>query len=417
MPSTGRTTKASVLFRGSQPAALGPRRPAPVENQRDAGGRLPVAPPRARGGFTLVELLVVIAIIGVLIALLLPAVQSARESARRISCTNNLKQVGLGLLEYVSAKQTFPPAQSVFSSVAMNKSTNPAWAWSFLILPYMDQQTVYDMIRSANSTVLGPNNQNYYLSYKSGLNGCSTVIPTYLCPSVVGGGVDPSRNQETNQLQYYAPYVAGGSYTKGNQDTGAPAIGNNPAVGFACSDYGGIEGPSTNTTGVVNPSTNQMYVLPTSGVNLGMLPKLVATIMPATSQAISPKLVPDGLSKTMIVGEMAGRGFNFNKTKFSGTWAVGDNVGTLQLQFSGPATAAFPTTLTVDPNGNSYGTYSTWCPAFGEDELIAFHPNGGMILLCDGSVQFIPVETDPAVIFSLATRNGGETIEAGVIGD
>jgi len=388
-----------------------------VANQRDAGGRLPVAPRRARGGFTLVELLVVIAIIGVLIALLLPAVQAARESARRISCTNNLKQIGLGLLEYVSAKQTFPPAQTVFSATPMNKSTNPAWAWSFLILPYMDQQTVYDMIRSANpasSTLSGPNNQNYYLSPVSGKNGCSTVIPTYLCPSVVGGGVDPSRNQQTNQLQYFAPYVAGGSYTKGNMDTGAPVVGTNPPVGFACSDYGGIEGPSTATTGVVNPSTGQMYVLPASGINLGMLPKMVATTGP--SQAISPKLVPDGLSKTMIVGEMAGRGFNFNKTKFSGTWAVGDNVGTLQLPFSGPSTLGFPTTLTQD-SGNNLGTYSTWCPAFGGDELIAFHPNGGMILLCDGSVQFIPMETDPAALYSLSTRNGGETIDAGVIGD
>ena len=56
----------------------------------------------------------------------------------------------------------------------------------------------------------------------------------------------------------------------------------------------------------------------------------------------------------MIVGEMAGRGFNYNKTKFSGTWAVGDNIGTLQLQFSGPATTGFPTTLTQD-SGSTYG--------------------------------------------------------------
>ena len=85
-----------------------------------------------------------IAIIGVLVALLLPAVQAARESARRISCTNNLKQLGLALHEYVSAKKTFPPAQTIYNTSALTSDKNPPWAWSYLILPYMDQQTVYE---------------------------------------------------------------------------------------------------------------------------------------------------------------------------------------------------------------------------------------------------------------------------------
>ena len=112
----------------------------------------------------------------------------------------------------------------------------------------------------------------------------------------------------------------------------------------------------------------------------------------------------------MIVGEMAGRGYNFNKTKITGTWAIGDNIGTLQYQFSGPPSSTLPNPLTA-------ASYTTWCPAYASDELIAFHANGGMVLLCDGSVQFLTQDTAGAVIFSLASRNGNETIEAGVIGD
>ena len=389
MSSNERTAEASVFFCSAQHPGIGPRR------------RRATLP-----GFTLVELLVVIAIIGVLIALLLPAVQSARESARRISCTNNLKQVGLSLLEYVNAKQTFPPAQSTFVAGAINSQTNPTWAWSYLILPYMDQQALYNEIQAAHSPVTNPNNQNYYMKNTSGLNACSTVIPTYLCPSVGGGGVDPSRNQTTNQLEYYAGYSAGGVYTKGNQDSGTDLTST---IGMGCSDYGGIEGPNIGSP-VVNPSTNLPYVLPTTGINLGMLPKMTVSTGPATSQAISPRWVTDGLSKTMIVGEMAGRGYNFNKTKISGTWAIGDNIGTLQYQFSGPPSSTLPNPLTA-------ASYTTWCPAYASDELISFHANGGMVLLCDGSVQFLTQDTAGAVIFSLASRNGNETIEAGVIGD
>ncbi len=367
---------------------------------------------RSRRGFTLVELLVVIAIIGLLIALLLPAVQSARESARRTTCINNLKQVGLALNMYVSVKKTFPPAQSVYTSQALNASTNPSWAWSYLIIPYMDQQTIYDSIQSAKSGSLSfPSNTNYYLQNAPGKNGVTMVISTYLCPSV-SGATDPSRNQTTNQIQYFAAYASGGNYAKGNGETGTDPTST---IGMACSDYGGVEGPSTGVAGVINPATNQIYQLPSNKLNLGMLPKITATTMPATSQPISPRWVTDGLSKTMIVGEMAGRGFNFNKTKLSGTWANGDNVGTLQLQFSAPPSGAFPSALSKDPNGTTFGTYSNWCPAYGGDELISFHPSGGLILLCDGSVQFMTQETPAVILYALSTRAGNESIDASYI--
>ncbi len=373
-----------------------------------------------RGGFTLVELLVVIAIIGVLVALLLPAVQAARESARRISCTNNLKQIGLALHEYLGAKKTFPPGQSVFTNPPNTSSpiaTDP-WAWSFLILPYMDQQSLFDMIQNANpgNPLLAPTNTALYVSTASGRNGNTTVIPTYLCPSV-SGAVDPSRNQTTNQLQYYAAYTA----SSGN--TPAYAAGAVSGAGMACSDYGGIEGPDNVTmtnAPIYNPATitsaNPNGIQYAKGQ--GMMPKM--TTLPATaagtSPAISPRTVTDGMSKTMIVGEEAGRGYNWAGGKISGTWADGLNIGNLTLQFSGPPTGAFPSKLTPDSK-TVPGSYTTWCPAYGADELIAFHPNGGMILLSDGSAQFINQEIAASIIWSLATRNGGETIEDGVIGD
>ncbi|MBD14236.1 MAG: hypothetical protein CMJ72_03605, partial [Planctomycetaceae bacterium] len=89
-----------------------------------------------QGGFTLVELLVVIAIIGVLIALLLPAVQAAREAARRSQCSNNLKQIGLGLLNYESARGHFPPGQ--YKPENVNEKS--AYSWSVWHLPYIEQQ-------------------------------------------------------------------------------------------------------------------------------------------------------------------------------------------------------------------------------------------------------------------------------------
>lgn len=113
-------------------------------------------PPRRRG-FTLVELLVVIAIIGILVALLLPAVQSAREAARRMQCQNNLKQLALGVLNYENTIKSFPPSIQFSGSDAPDTSDNVRPNWIILILPYCEQQNLYD---SFNKTVPISNDLN-----------------------------------------------------------------------------------------------------------------------------------------------------------------------------------------------------------------------------------------------------------------
>src|SRR5689334_15848006 len=95
---------------------------------------------RERLAFTLVELLVVIAIIGILVALLLPAIQAAREAARRAQCQNHMKNIGLAAQNYHSAKKTFPPG---FVSTGPGSGVE-AWAWSTFLLPYLEEQAIFD---------------------------------------------------------------------------------------------------------------------------------------------------------------------------------------------------------------------------------------------------------------------------------
>lgn len=132
-------------------------------------------------GFTLVELLVVIAIIGVLVALLLPAIQAARESARRMQCTNNLKQIGLAIQNHLDAKKHFPTAgtnaddfYTPIDIVATEKPGFERLGWGFQILPYAEHANIYNLGKSVHP-----------MAYVQGLNGSivEQSVPFYSCPS------------------------------------------------------------------------------------------------------------------------------------------------------------------------------------------------------------------------------------------
>jgi prepilin-type N-terminal cleavage/methylation domain-containing protein len=134
--------------------------------------------PHLLSAFTLVELLVVIAIIGILIALLLPAVQAAREAARRTQCANNLKQLGLAVQNFHDIRQEIVPAW-------LTTDTNPKGrcnpvnfpAWPILLLPFMEQQNVYNLVDLSRAMHVNPPAPANHISVRG------TSIPTYFCPS------------------------------------------------------------------------------------------------------------------------------------------------------------------------------------------------------------------------------------------
>jgi prepilin-type N-terminal cleavage/methylation domain-containing protein/prepilin-type processing-associated H-X9-DG protein len=166
---------------------------------------------RPRSGFTLIELLVVIAIIAVLIALLLPAVQAAREASRRAQCTNNLKQVGLALLNYEGNLRTFPPGY-VSNYDAQGNDTGPGWGWAAMLLPQFEQATTFSAL-----------NFSLAIEAPSNLTGRLVLINSFLCPSDT---VQPSwwavnRDAATGAAVQQICQVASSNYV-GMYGTGEP---------------------------------------------------------------------------------------------------------------------------------------------------------------------------------------------------
>ncbi len=180
-----------------------------------------------RLGFTLIELLVVIAIIGLMVGLLLPAVQQAREAARRMQCQNNLKQIGLGLQNYHSALRKFPPGYiSRFDS--LGNDLGPGWGWGSFLLPHLEQLTVYRQI-NFSAGIEHVTNSDIRL----------TKLATFLCPS------DPApdrwqvvkRDLATGNFQSNICEVASANYV-GMFGTFEPGVGGdgvffrNESIGF-----------------------------------------------------------------------------------------------------------------------------------------------------------------------------------------
>ncbi len=174
-----------------------------------------------RKGFTLVELLVVIAIIGILVALLLPAVQAAREAARRIRCVNNFKQVGIAMHNYHDALKSFPSGINMYhrGSCGAPSSTAPdygGWSWSTYSLPFYEERALHDLFERFKETGYGDPK-----SYKAGQH----FVTTYLCPSDPQGAVlvgygSGTFYAKTNQagIAHSSDYTCNGLWVRRNGD-------------------------------------------------------------------------------------------------------------------------------------------------------------------------------------------------------
>lgn len=302
-------------------------------------------------GFTLVELLVVIAIVGALVAILLPAVQAARESSRRSSCQNNLKQVGLAILNFESQRNKFPPGKKW-----SRPRTDPLtfdYSWSSILLDYVEEQALHDQI-DFTLPLTDPVN----------LPATSNVLSIYLCPS-------------TSRIEEHRDY-----------DGRLINLGGQPGEGLACIDYLGISGPDKDKE---NPSTGLEY-----GRQRGIL--IGTKGFPDGKQMTEPPAVTtgqvvDGLSNTICVVECTGRGADVKKSgeiqSLNGAWASGSNISH------------------INKGVNTEKPTKSW-----EDERIfSDHPSGANALACDGSVQFLQNNVDPEIIRSLCSRDGEEIID------
>jgi prepilin-type processing-associated H-X9-DG protein len=323
-----------------------------------------------RVAFTLVELLVVMAIITVLIGMLLPAVQKVREAGARTKCQNNLKQIGLAVLNYESGIGKLPPAcwtpedDPAYAEVEVPPlpEGQPARSVHTIILPYIEQQNLYNLFDPAQDWWANGQNRKAII----------TRVPIYLCPS--------------------AP-------------TGDRTRSFNPAG----SGLFGIFGPTV--IGYVTDYTIAVRVRE----DLASAPRMLGPVLEGYHAMLQPNAettmlsVTDGTSNTVLFVECGGNPDEFargrltgNQVAAPGLWA--DHRTPLVFDGCDPGNPTAPPT-TVPPARRSASMNCT-----NNGEIYSFHTGGANMLFGDGSVRLLRDSTSVGVMAALISRNGGEVL-------
>lgn len=327
-----------------------------------------------KSGFTLIELLVVIAIIGVLVALLLPSVQQAREAARRTQCRNNLKQIGLALHNYHSSFRLFPPGyvdRNGNPNLTPDNDLGPGWGWTTFLLPFMDQSTIYNQINFNVGVGLGVNAQ---LS--------RTSLTALQCPS------DPLQ-------QSFLVYD----------------VNHNPLTTVAHSNYIGCVGWLECFNGATgNPQPNQGD----DGITGGTY-GLAGVGVFYRNSSISVANITDGTSNTIISGE---RSSNHSPSTWTGAITGGQCPAWMAVTppspYSAPPGPAYDNAdwgeAFVLGHCNKTHLPNADFPIYDPDTFYSYHVGGCHFLMADGSVRFISSYVDGSTYQHLATIAGGEII-------
>lgn len=300
----------------------------------------------SRSAFTLIELLVSIAVISVLLALLLPAVQMSRESARRVECANNLKQIGLACHEHHDTYGVFPPGwvQAPFT-VPQGEVVQGGHGFGPFLLPYLDQGALANLYRW-DKRCQGPENQPV----------ATTQLDVYQCPSA--------------EADRWVTAVE----DPGNYDYGGKG---------ACGDYAGVRE-------IDSQLVDQGYADP-ANESMGVITRDYLTRMAD---------ITDGTSQTLLFTECAGR---------PTLWRRGVRVPGAHIT-GGPwvsGTLTFGQGSSQD-GVTKIGPCAINCT--NDREVYSFHPGGANTVFSDGSVRFLKASTDIRVFARMVTRAGGEVV-------
>ncbi|MDB5349835.1 MAG: hypothetical protein JWN86_1082 [Planctomycetota bacterium] len=360
----------------------------------------------SRRAFTLIELLVVIAIIGVLVALLLPAVQAAREAARRAQCTNNQKQIGIALHNYHSSVGSFPVG-FLFPAFASPTGSNAQgipdlhWRWSVLaqLSPYMEQAAVYNAMNFNWPIAPGVGSTGPFAGYPAfkpfpaNYTAMTTKVASFFCPS---DGTD------THATLIDGVTAFGGTnyhFCTGDGQPGSGHVGDagDPTNGAQTADGAFVLGPPQTMATILDGSSS------TVAASEQLIGPAVGT---ATTSATAPPDARRGavFVKASVLPDDPANGCNAQVAGWrldkGYAWWDGDYRSGLYNHYLTPNSKIFDCWLSSPPHD----------PAI--KAARSNHPGGVNVLFCDGHVSFIKDGISPRAWRAISTRMGNEIVSA-----